>query len=678
MPTGGVEGDFAALIAKLAEFRNKRLQREPSDRTLAKAAEVRPTTIGNWLRGDQFPQQIDPLLRVVRAVRVQAERAGLSSDPAVASLFDEQRWRDAYEAEARRRVDATRTHTLAYQARAMLDDMRPGRPLAQVTDPFQLEVHRAIDVADATNLPQLPLYVPREHDRLLRKVVERAASGTSSIAVLVGGSSTGKTRACWEALNLLRDRDEPWRLWHPIDPTRLDAALADLKRVGPYTVVWLNEAQFYLADANLGERVAAGLRELLRDPERGPVLVLATLWPNHWDTLTTRTDPDNHAQARELLDGHDIRVPDAFTGSDLKALTEQIDEDPRLHEAAQNATDGQITQYLAGVPVLMDRYTYAPPATKALIHAAMDARRLGAGPHLPLALLAAAAPGYLTDTEWEQTGPDWLERALDYVTKPCNGIPGILIPVKAGIPRNQRDRRAGTSTTPSSASGRGPMYRLADYLEQHGRRTRAEEIPPIDFWAAASSHASLADQAILGRAARDRGLYRDAAQLLKNVAGKGGPSSGAALVSLMRDLHPTDLRAARWAAMHALPNNLSAMADLLDELARVGAEQQVAVLAERAAVEVDLSRMFLVEGASVEVGLLDSAAQVGLLDSAAQLLDCLAKVGASEQGAVLAERLPGAGLFAQFLKLADNEERFRFGREPDGSPAEPWSWDDLQ
>jgi len=43
--------------------------------------------------------------------------------------------------------------------------------------------------------------------------------------------------------------------------------------------VWLNEAQFYLdpAEAGLGERVAAGLRELLRDLGRAPVLVLATI-----------------------------------------------------------------------------------------------------------------------------------------------------------------------------------------------------------------------------------------------------------------------------------------------------------------------------------------------------------------------------------------------------------------
>jgi len=591
MATGGVDGDYAALIADLAAFRNDRLQRRPSDRTLAKAADVRPTTVGDRLRGARFPQQIEPLLRVVRAVRAQAERAGLSRDPAAASLFDEQRWRDAYQAEARRRANATRTHVLAEQAHTVLEGLRPGRPLAQVTDPFQLEVHRAIEVGDATGLPQLPRHVPREHDRRLAQVVQRAAAGTSALAVLVGGSSTGKTRACWEALHLLRDRDEPWRLWHPIDPTRPDAVLADIGMVGPYTVVWLNEAQFYLADDALGERVAAGLRELLRDPDRGPVLVLATLWPNHWATLTTRTDPDRHAQARELLDGHDIRVPDAFSETDLKALAEHSAEDPRLREAARYAADGQITQYLAGVPVLMHRYTHAPPITKALIHAAMDARRLGAGPHLPLALLADAAPGYLTDTEWEQTGEDWLERALEYVTTPCNGIPGILVPIKTGTPRNRRTRRAGlASARTGPADGHGPRYRLADYLEQHGRRTRADEIPPIDFWTAAAAHAPRADQAALGRAARSRGLYRDAAQLLKNAATQGDTSAGAALVSLMHAVHPTDRRPAGWVATQVPLTDMDGVSLLLDGLREARADEQLAALLARdPAAQVDIS-----------------------------------------------------------------------------------------
>ena len=223
-----------------------------------------------------------------------------------------------------------------------------GRPLEEVTDPFVLEVHRPVQPEDAPpGLPVLPPYVPREHDQVLGQVVRAAAEGRSGIAVLVGGSSTGKTRACWEALALLRDQDPPWRLWHPIDPSRPDAALRELPGIGPRTVVWLNEAQFYLdpAEAGLGERVAAGLRELLRDPGRAPVLVLATLWPEFWDTLTARPagGDDPHAQARELLAGHDITVPAAFTPAQMSQLARAADA--RLALAARSAPDG------AGDPV---------------------------------------------------------------------------------------------------------------------------------------------------------------------------------------------------------------------------------------------------------------------------------------------------------------------------------------
>jgi hypothetical protein len=201
-----------------------------------------------------------------------------------------------------------------------------GRPLEEVTDPFTLEVHRPVQPEEAPpGLPVLPPYVAREHDQVLGQVVRAAAGGHSGIAVLVGGSSTGKTRACWEALALLRDQDPPWRLWHPIDPSRPDAALRELAGIGPRTVVWLNEAQFYLdpTEAGLGERVAAGLRGLLRDSGRAPVLVLATVWPGFWDTLTARpaAGEDRHAQARELLAGHDITVPAAFTPAQMSQLT---------------------------------------------------------------------------------------------------------------------------------------------------------------------------------------------------------------------------------------------------------------------------------------------------------------------------------------------------------------------
>jgi len=293
-------------------------------------------------------------------------------------------------------------------ARLDSDVMVAGRPLAEVTDPFVLEVHRPVQPEDAPpGLPVLPPYVPREHDEVLGQVVRAAADGRSRIAVLVGGSSTGKTRACWEALDLLRDQDPPWRLWHPIDPSRPDAALRELAGIGPRTVVWLNEAQFYLdpAEAVLGERVAAGLRELLRDPGRAPVLVLATMWPQFWAALTARPADggDRHAQVRELLAGHDITVPGAFTRAQMGRFVRAADV--RMVLAARSAPDGEVIQFLAGAPELLARYRNAPPAAAALIDAAMDARRLGAGVDLPHAFLEAAAPGYLTDAQWALIQP---------------------------------------------------------------------------------------------------------------------------------------------------------------------------------------------------------------------------------------------------------------------------------
>jgi len=48
-----------------------------------------------------------------------------------------------------------------------------------------------------------------------------------------------------------------------------------------------------------------------------------------------------------------------------------------------------------------------------------------------------------------------------------------------------------------------------------------------------------------------------------------------------------------------------------------------------------------------------------------------------EQAAALADRLPGAGMFELFRQHEDRRNRFRFGREADGSPAGPWGWEDL-
>jgi hypothetical protein len=566
-------------------------------------------------------------------------------------------------------------------------EVRPaGRPLDEVTDPFALEVHRAIQPEDPQpGLPALPAYVPREHDVDLGRVVRAAAEGSSGIAVLVGGSSTGKTRACWEALQLLRDRPGQWRLWHPIDPSRPDAALRQLPAIGPRTVVWLNEAQLYLdiADGGLGERVAAGLRELLRDPARAPVLVLSTLWPQFWDGLTARSagGADPHAQARELLDGHDITVPSAFTAAQLRRLSEA--GDARLAQAAAAAQDGHVIQFLAGAPELLTRYHHAPPDAAALIHAATATRRLGMGIGLPQAFLEAAAHGYLTDTEWDALGEDWLEQALAYTAIPSKGVRGPLTRIR---PHPTRSRAPGPGSRDSAeqlAGGQAsipgmPLYRLADYLDQHGRCHRENQIPPAGFWAAAADHALPGDQAALGDAAHDRGLYRDAAQLHKNAAADGNLR---AVFYLSRPPHglSADVRPVCWAAAHVPLGDPGAVAGLLGSLREAGAPEQVAALLRRdPAAHVSLDNPFAVAGLlgslreagapeqvaallrrdpAAHVSLGDPAAAAGLLDSLAALLrpDLAAHVSLDGPNPVagLLGSLREAGAPEQVAALAD-------------------------
>jgi hypothetical protein len=596
---------------------------------------------GGDLAGNPKRDTID---RIIRDPGMPASQADVVA--VVAVLAREARWDE--EDTVRRARDLWVAARMATSA---------GVPLAEVTDPFALEVHRPVRLEDAPpELPLLPPYVPREHDEVLGGVVRTAAGGRSGVAVLVGGSSTGKTRACWEALALLRDQDPAWRLWHPIDPTRPDAALRELPGIGPGTVVWLNEAQFYLdpAEAGLGERVAAGLRALLRDPDRAPVLVLATLWPQFWDGLTTRPEggADPHAQARELLAGHDITVPPAFTALQLQRLSQA--GDARLAQAATGAQDGQVIQFLAGAPELLARYRNAPPAAAALISAAMDARRLGTGIGLPQAFLAAAAPGYLTDTEWDALGEDWLEQALAYTAVPSKGTRGPLTRIR---PRpDGRSARDRGDQPASLAAAAGPLYRLADYLDQHGRAHRAGQIPPAEFWSAAAAHAAPGDQAALGDAAHARGLYRDAAQLHKNAAASGNlraarylSRSQAGLHAIPRPPHwagpDADPRPPHWAAAHVALDDPGAVAVLLNSLREGGADEQAAALLARnpgAHANLDDPGAVAYLLRSLREGGADEHKRYAALLARNPAAHALRRAGADEQAAALLARNPAA------------------------------------
>jgi hypothetical protein len=93
----------------------------------------------------------------------------------------------------------------------------------------------------------------------------------------------------------------------------------------------------------------------------------------------------------------------------------------------------------------------------------------------------------------------------------------------------------------------------------------------------------------------------------------------------------------------------------VSRLRAAGAHEQVTTLAGRAALYIPLDDP----------------------DAVAALLDRLRATGAQDQATALAARLPGAGMFELFRAQLDSQDRFRFGREADGSPARPWGWDDL-
>lgn len=359
----------------------------------------------------------------------------------------------------------------------------------------------------------MPEYVPRAHDARLRKIVEPVAG--SLLVVLVGDSSSGKTRTLWEAAKLL---PSDWRIWQPMgfDPSQALLLALAADQIPPRTVLWLDDLQSLLwpASGEDGEKIAAGLRGLLGDRSRGPVLVFGTLWREDWRTLTAdpeRDQPDGHSRARRLLaSAETIRVPEKFSASDLDQLALVSATDPRLALAAAHA-DGRVTQFLAGIPELIRRFEMADDPARALITAALDMHRTAGATRLPEAFLGGAAPGYMDDHAWNFHGDEKFGEALAYATQPSRGVPGPLEPLR---PR------------PGDAVPAQPEYRLHDYLAERDRQYRRFIAPPRTFWDSAARH--ITNPAILLSLAEDaerRHYYRIADSLTRQAAALGNPAA---------------------------------------------------------------------------------------------------------------------------------------------------------
>jgi hypothetical protein len=325
--------------------------------------------------------------------------------------------------------------------------------------------------------------------------------------VIRGGSSTGKTRAAYEAVAA---RLADWQLDYPLGLGALEARLET--GVPARTVLWLADLRQY-AGAVGGAAVFARLADLLDGDGH---LIITTSWPGHWRTYTDAAraglgpaDPAGAAgqlleRLPELADcnpagidparGGVIDVPDLFTPADLDAAARAGDS--VLAAAAADAADagrvGQVAQYLAGVPDLLGRYAGpgGDPYGQAIIAAAMDAAQLGHASPLSAAFLQEAAVGYLIDPQRTKDIASWRDAALDWATKELKGAIRALQPVP-------------------SVSGTGIAgYRAADYLIQYATRERRSALVPDSTWKAVLRYVrDPADAVRLADSASDRELY---------------------------------------------------------------------------------------------------------------------------------------------------------------------------
>ncbi|MGW8378050.1 hypothetical protein [Streptomyces sp. ODS28] len=380
-------------------------------------------------------------------------------------------------------------------------------------DALRLEVHPSFEVdRGSAGITVLPPYITRtvSIDGELRRQVAQAADG-SRLVMVIGGSSTGKTRACWEAV---RSELPNWRIVHPLAPNRPVALLRALESdvLCPRTVLWLNDANMYLQNKEYVAEISASIQELLADEQRGPVLVLGTIWPDIWDNLSGGAPEDNYLDigmgaVEQLADlAVTVRMPIRFTQQELAHAATLFDSDERLRLARSRAVSGHITQFLAGALHLWRRYEQSEGAARAILHAAMDARRFGHGPHLSGEFLQAAAEGYVDEATWHTLNDDWFTFHLTRLLKSRRQLPGPLTRFR---PRSGQPLSATT------------LYQLADFLDEKGRAIREGEIPPSSFWVAATAHSyTESDLRELAQAARHHKVM-DCEELYFKAAASG-------------------------------------------------------------------------------------------------------------------------------------------------------------
>lgn len=354
-------------------------------------------------------------------------------------------------------------------------------------NPRLLGVHGSIQVG--TDVDALPAYVARDVDAVLRDALA-VGRDRGELVLVVGSSSSGKTRTMFEAVRAVVPE---WWLLYPSDAAAVRAFAASPT---PRTVVWLDELQRYFTEP--GGIPAGVIRALLA----AKVLVVGTLWPEEFATRIALPAPgavDQYAEDRAVLAmAQSIQIGSTLSAGERKHA-EQVAADPRIRKALESA-DAGLTQVLAAGPELVSWWENAgsdrPESRygKAIITAALDARRLGVTAALSREFLMAAAPAYLTSADRAVAPPDWFDQAIGYATTRLRGAVSCLTAVAAGM-------------------GAVDGWATSDYLHQYAQRRRRAIPVPDQVWQAVTDHHRPGDTRRLAISAERWGRPAQARQL---------------------------------------------------------------------------------------------------------------------------------------------------------------------
>ncbi|MGO9785141.1 MAG: alpha/beta fold hydrolase [Streptosporangiaceae bacterium] len=363
---------------------------------------------------------------------------------------------------------------------------------------------------------ELPEYVPRAIDKDLRSWI-RGHSRASGLILLVGDAAAGKTRCLYEALSA---EIPDWKMLHPSSGEDIAGMVHESTDLSS-SVLWLDELQNFFADGNLTVQI---VRRLLLD--FGPLVVAATIRAEELDKMLAQPDDTDERKVATQHHAREINrmltrwsgptssqetairfdVENRFGPEENARAAKLATVDPRIREALRQATDGNVTATLAGAPELIARWISktGDPYGRAVITAAVIARRCGHPEPLPAKVLESLAVAQLAAEGNAPLASEWLQAAIAWAERPVESKIAALRPA---------------ATTPGVIDG----YKVSDILLQYSYNDNCLIIRPIlndpSVWALVLEQAAAPTWSRVGDAAYAEGHTATAEQAWHLAAG---------------------------------------------------------------------------------------------------------------------------------------------------------------